>query len=302
MSRFKLLKVETDINKIYRPSEKFTFKLTFNNEAVVNDDVEFVVTYFGDAYSDSHDQNICHNTIGPLQTGKLYFELETSPIDLTKIPIKTLFGLTTILIVGKFKGEQFIRIGYVVDVSYPGINNEDLIDSEEEAIDIPEEEEEAENEEELSDGEDDLVAEDEEESGYEVMDDEDLEDEEELKENEECSGDDQPCSEDDGCESAEEDGNLVNSIADALLPKTKERFIPLETPIVDDSDMFDYKNKTMDKRKIELKLLENPIIQVFDIEWGLNGKNEETENIQSSSENEDNVQTENETKKQKINE
>ena len=159
MSKLELISVETDVKKTYKVGDKFNFKLTFDNQSLIKDDVEFKITYFGDSYSDSHDQKIGHNVIGPLPEGKQFFQLETTPIDITKIPIKTLFGLTTILIVGEYKEQQFIRIGYVVDVRYPGIETDNLVDSEDKAladIDNAEEEEiEIMDDEELS--EDELV-------------------------------------------------------------------------------------------------------------------------------------------------
>ena len=65
-----------------------------------------------------------------LPNGKYKLFFETS----TKIPIKTLFDNTTILIIGKFKGQQFCSIGYVVNVAYPGIKTEVLLDSDDAPI------------------------------------------------------------------------------------------------------------------------------------------------------------------------
>jgi histone chaperone ASF1 len=291
MPKLDLVKVEIDTAKVYKVKDSFQFKLTFNNQDQLNDDVEFEIFYFGDAYSDNHDQKICHSVIGPLETGKLCFDLDTTPIDLTKVPIKTLFGLTTILIVGKFKGEQFIRIGYVVDVRYPGIDseklmeNDDIIENEEEeelsdesGVDAAEEEEEgAEIEEEEGDENDEHEAEesnDEEEieedddEGIELMNDEELEEYEDEEYN------------------SNEAGMMEDAIAESLMPGVR-KVIPLETPIVSDKDEFEYKGFSMKQSLIEMTLLEKPIIQVFDIEWGTNNKDQD-EIVESSSENEEN--------------
>lgn len=296
MNKLEFLKVETDTTKIYNPHEKFTFKLVFNNQNLINDDLEFEVFYFGDAYSENHDQKICHNVIGPLEAGKLSFELETNPIDLTKIPIKTLFGLTTILIVGKFHGEQFIRIGYVLDVKHHGIDSEKLIEVDEQPIEEEDDEGEDESVEESSEeGEDDSIEID---DGEECSD-EECENEEccdEECENGECCEEESEvngcnvsgccggeCEEDEECD-AEELG-LENAIADALLPKRAP--IPLETPIVAGQDEFEYKGMKLYQSKIEMTLLDKPIIQVYEIDWNMGEKND-NEDIVESSENETN--------------
>lgn len=294
--KLELIKVETDTAKVYSPSDSFVFKLTFSNQSYISEDVEFEITYFGDAYSEDHDQRICHNVIGPLDAGKLYFELETSPIDLTKIPIKTLFGLTTILIVGKFRGEQFIRIGYVVNVRYPGIDADKLLDGDSAPANDQEDVEEGETSEE----------------DVEIMDDEELDGESCSNKEENCDGedgsDDEPCCSKDECSCDKEDScddepccskdecscnkeECSDSIKDtfeaALLSKNNRKPIPLETPILADKDEFEYKGIPMKQSKIELTLLEKPIVHVFDIDWGHCGSKDDEE-VVASSENEEN--------------
>lgn len=272
--KLELLNVETDTSKVYRPSDSFVFKLTFNNQAHIDEDVEFEITYFGDAYSDDHDQRIAHNVIGPLGAGELYFTLETSPIDLTKIPIKTLFGLTTILIAGKFRGEQFIRIGYVVNVRYPGVDTEKLLDGSETPV---EDQEDADEKDECEDSEDDI----------EVMDDEDLDDESCSDKEESC--DDEPCCSREECSCSKEecDDDIKDALNAVLHPKNDRKPIPLETPILADKDEFEYKEIPMKQSNIELTLLEKPIVHIFDMDWSHCG-NKDDESSMVSSENEEN--------------
>lgn len=294
MSKDKLEVIEVDINvnKTYNVTDQLSFKLTLDCKSLIEDDVEFEVIYFGDAVTDQNDQRIGYNAIGPLQPGKQYFELETSPIDLTKVPIKTLFGLTTILIVGKYHGQQFIRIGYVVNVKYPGVDSDKLLDSD----DVP-----------LNEG-DGLEGDEEEE--IEVMEDEELDDEEgddeEEGENEEGSEEEGDDEEDDsglvddvnsgeydeeahgdefgeGCHHKEELGeNLIFSI---LGSKNNQVPIPCETPIVEGIDEFEYKDIKMKQSCIELELIQKPIIHVYEIDWLKGGKAENDELVESSEEN-----------------
>lgn len=309
MAKLELIKVETDTNKTYKPTDSFVFKLTFNNQEYIGEDVEFEVLYFGDAYSENHDQKIGYNVIGPLDAGKLCFELETSPIDLTKIPIKTLFGLTTVLLVGKFRGEQFIRIGYVVNVRYPGIDSKQLVDSDEGYFEDEEELEEAADD--LEEEEEEVSEEDDEEDEVELMDDKDLEEEEEdysqccSRENCSCDNEAHSCTGNSCCCPNEDEnsmaGNIEDMLANALMPNANHKPIPLETPIVPEKDEFEYKENTMYQSKIEMTLLDKPIIHVFDIDWDTCEKNQQ---VVQSSESEDSCcemgGDEENSKKQKI--
>ncbi|KAI5180822.1 histone chaperone ASF1, partial [Pancytospora epiphaga] len=162
MCKLELVSVEVDTKKTYSSNDRFTFSITVNAMESIPDDVEFEAHYFGDAYSEHHDQKIGSALIGPFEQGKQRFDLETELIDFTKIPIKTLFGLTTILIVAKYKGQQFLRIGYVVNVGYPGVDQNVLADSDDKPLDFPEEESNPEEEEEE----------------IEIMDDEELDEDE----------------------------------------------------------------------------------------------------------------------------
>lgn len=290
MAKLEFLKVETDTGKIYKPKDSFSFKLTFNNQEPLDEDVEFEVFYFGDTYTDNHDQKLCHNIIGPLDAGKLCFELETSPIDLTKIPIKTLFGLTTILILGKFKGEQFIRIGYVVNVNYPEIEAKKLMDSDDKPLNGDEEDEEDEEyvEDESEDGDSGENEESEESdntdnSKSQENDNSDNSDEDEIEVMDDEELDEYEKEEGGSLEESKEGENqeLADALADALMPSNKREPIPLETPIVLDQDEFEFKGFSMKQSQIEMELLERPIVQVFDIEWDTGNKNEVVESSES---------------------
>lgn len=287
MVKLELVSVETDTKKVYKVADNFVFTLTLDVLVPIAEDIVFEVSYFGNAYSDQHDQRIGYNVLGPLEPGKQYFQLETSPIDLTKIPIKTLFGLTTILVVGKYLDQQFIRIGYVVNVQYPGVSPDQLLDSDDQPMDE-------------FDGEEASTANDEEEVS--VMNDDELDDEEdgdeegdgdeEADDDEEDDGDDEDLvAEDDG---ENEDGTCHHSgledvLTKALLPKIPQKPIPLETSIVAGKDEFEYRGIHMKQSKIEMVLLEKPIIHVYTINWkSESDKKDEQEVVESSEENDKN--------------
>lgn len=300
MSQFEVKKISIDTEKVYKPEDKLVFNLVVNNKSEIKDCVEFTTTYLCDSY---FDQQIGNNVVGPLQEGSLSFDLETSPIDLTKIPIKKLFGLTAILISGKFNGKEFVRIGYVVNVTYPGVETATTQDSDETPLNEEEMEEGIEEDME-DDGEEDIEEEDgleeeiEEEDGLEDIDEEELNEDEELsdetleiiedEELDEC--------EDENCK--EYDDLLEESLANAFLnTNAKNEPIPLETTIVNDKDEFEFKGQTLLKSKIQMSLMKEPIIHVYDISWSGNEAVEDENEIQESSSKEDDINTTQNAKK-----
>lgn len=276
-AKLELIKVETDTEKKYHPKDGFVLKVTLDCHEPIDDDVEFEVTYFGDVFSEHNDQRIGYNVIGPLQKGKLYFELETSPVDLTKIPIKALFGLTTVLIVGKYHGQQFIRIGYFVEVRYPGIDSEKLIDTEELPVEEGEVEEEEEEEIEVMDEEEETGSEEDENSL--VADDEDGT-EEEAEEGTDDEGGENAYNEEES-EASERLGNLGNVLASIMNPGAQREPMPCETPITADADSFEYKGFQLKQSSIEMELKNDPIIHVYEIDW-VSNESENNELVESS--------------------
>ncbi|KAI5152023.1 histone chaperone ASF1 [Enteropsectra breve] len=284
MSKVDLVSVKVDTDKKYKPTDSINFLVTLKVHEDIDEDLEFEVSYFGDAYSEYHDQKIGAALVGPLKAGEQFFNIETSPIDLTKIPIKSLFGVTTVLLSGKYKNEQFIRIGYIANVNYPNINIEELADSSDKAIDEMngEEEEGSIEEEEVE------VAEDEELSDDEAENEQEEEDIVEGEENEEENAEDDEEGDD---ESDEEPHNasLLETLSNILAGKNKSEPTPLETPVTYDKDEFEYKGHTFNKNEIEIEILEKPIIHCYEISWGAALENNEDEEIvESSDENNDN--------------
>ncbi|KAG0442472.1 Histone chaperone ASF1 [Dictyocoela muelleri] len=103
--------------------EPIQLSLVLDNTHQIDDDVEFTIIYTGDPENDEHDQIVCEELVGPIPAGKVGFNLETSIVDFNKIPIDSLFGVTSIILEGKYKDQQFLRVGYFVNVSYPGETN-----------------------------------------------------------------------------------------------------------------------------------------------------------------------------------
>eukprot|EP00866_Antonospora_locustae_P001972 jgi/Antlo1/1972/144 len=125
---FKKITSAATVQRLVDPM-KFNVVLECTKE--MKDDIEFDVIYSGDARCEDYDQKICSMLVGPIPTGKVGFVLETDPVNISLINPKQIFGLTSVIIIGKYKSQQFLRIGYVLNVRYPGIPDSKLVDYEE---------------------------------------------------------------------------------------------------------------------------------------------------------------------------
>lgn len=187
---FKSISLKNTIRKITDP---FEFEIVLNSKQEIEEGVIFTVLYTVDVTNENEDQILSETEISPIPKGNVKFNLEADAPDIDRIPLEQLFGLTSIIIIGSFRGQQFLRIGYIVDVYYPGIPNENLItvDETEEVICSEEEEEEDEEEDENDEEVNDLIVDDEEDSkdeekiGDDINDEKDgeklLEDEKNIK-------------------------------------------------------------------------------------------------------------------------
>jgi len=288
MSLVELESIEVDSKKAYAVKDSVDFKITLNVHEDLEEDIEFEIKYFGDAYSEAYDQTICKTMVGPLEAGKQFFHLETEPIDITKLPIKILFGVTTMLIMARYKSQEFMRIGYILSVSHKGVDCERLMESSENEELEGEENEELEGEEseedvevmgdEELDGEENEESEDDSEDGSEDAESEDDDDENLVTsdDDDECSQEGECCHEGGCCHEGEcsheeecDDGHDVPQIGEFInrALTTNRKPIPLETPIVADKDDFEYKGIQMKQSKIVLELLEKPIIHLYEIAW-----------------------------------
>ncbi|KAM0671473.1 histone chaperone [Ordospora colligata] len=269
--KFKSIEVEETGKRLVDP---LTFKIQLACAEEIKSGVEFTVLYNMDVHSDKNDQVLSEIEVAPIPKGKVEFTIEADAPNVDLIPLNKLFGLTSILIVGKYKGQQFVRIGYIVDVSYPGIpsslleNNEQGDDSEE----ITEEEDV--DEEDIDEDEDDIEDEgDEDEDGSE-----DLEDSEGDKKTEETKtlieeaeqraidgnkrlygseGEAEEMEEAVGSDSYSEINRELNMSVGEHSKKSNGEC----------SDVFEYCGYSIDKKLIEMKLMIPPVISSFEINW-----------------------------------
>ncbi|AFM98536.1 gene silencing histone chaperone [Encephalitozoon hellem ATCC 50504] len=263
--KLKSVEVDSTTKKLMDPL-KFSFRFACSNE--IKSGVEFVVLYNMDVHSDENDQVLAEVEIAPIPKGKIEFSIDADAPDVNKIPLDDMFGLTSILIIGKYKGQQFIRIGYIVDVSYPGIPSSKLIknDIEEPSEEIEDKEEDEEDGEENSgsaggSNESDYITEDEDENAesgeprtfMEAVEDVANEGKERIFESE-------------GRE--EEEDERVGSDSYSEINRELNKSVGEEAELGnEDKDVFEYCGYRIDKRQIEMKLMNPPVINLFEIEW-----------------------------------
>ena len=290
-------------NTVQRLVEPMKFNLVLECTKEMEDDIEFEAVYFGNARCEDYDQKIGSILVGPVPVGKIGFELETDPVDVALLNPREIFGVTSVMIIGRYKSQQFLRIGYFLNVRYPGVSNDELVSYEEDACE----------EEELGSTEGSEC-----EDGAETMD--------SAEEEEEVEGEEDAAGEKGGVESGGDEDhdtsggsskhgsvpagdNLESTQADASESphlhclRTREECISgtkyekksaqLEEELgeevhessfseiekdmdraidpCDEEDKIRVNGMVLDKSKIEIEFLEPPLTTVFEINWNEEG-------------------------------
>lgn len=270
MGRLKFKSIEVDgLKKKLMEPLRFNMRLVCSKE--IKDGVEFAVLYNMDVHSDENDQVLAEIEVAPIPQGRVEFSIDADAPDVDRIPLDQLFGLTSIIIVGRYKGQQFVRIGYIVDVGYPGIPAEELVgnDVEELSEEIGNEDEDTESgtggseEETGSEDEDDGSDDGEDESGdedgpgqrtfMEAVEDGAQDGKERVFESE---GKDEEDGERVGSDSYSEINRELNKTVGEAVSEGEE-----------DEDIIHYAGYKIDKKLIEMRLVDDPMINTFEIEW-----------------------------------
>ena len=98
--------------------DPFAFEIEYEALANLQDDLEWRVIYVGSAEGDNYDQVLESIFVGPVTAGSFRFTLETNPPEPANIPADDLLGVTVILLTCSYRGNEFIRVGYYVNVEY----------------------------------------------------------------------------------------------------------------------------------------------------------------------------------------
>jgi len=96
----------------------FMFEIMFECNQELEEDLEWRLTYVGSAESTNYDQVLSSILVGPVVLGYNSFVFEVDPPDPSKIPEKDAIGVTALLLSCLYKEQEFVRVGYYVNVSY----------------------------------------------------------------------------------------------------------------------------------------------------------------------------------------
>jgi histone chaperone ASF1 len=111
----------TDVVVLNNPSDvhsHFQFDITFECLQELPEDLEWRVTYVGNAEDPSYDQTLEEVMVGPLVVGINRFVLQAPPPDYSKIAQEDLVGVTVVLISCFYVNREFLKIGYYVANEY----------------------------------------------------------------------------------------------------------------------------------------------------------------------------------------
>lgn len=99
-------------------SNPFQFELTFECIEELKEDLEWKMIYVGSAESEDYDQVLDTIYVGPVPEGRHIFVFQAEPPDVTKIPEQDAVGVTVVLLTCCYRGQEFVRVGYFINVDY----------------------------------------------------------------------------------------------------------------------------------------------------------------------------------------
>lgn len=111
----KEIKITSVDSRIDDPLE---FKITFHCLKNFEDSLEWKVVYVGSPESESFDQTLGCIGVGPVPEGLNQFVFETKPPNIDLIQKEDVIGVTIILITCSYMKQEFLRVGYYVDVYF----------------------------------------------------------------------------------------------------------------------------------------------------------------------------------------
>lgn len=99
-------------------TDPFEFEISFECLQNLEEDLEWKIVYISCAESKDMDQELDCIALGPITRGALKFIFNAPSPDFTKIPPEDIHGMAVVLILGSYRNEEFIRIGYYVHNVY----------------------------------------------------------------------------------------------------------------------------------------------------------------------------------------
>lgn len=105
-------------NSESRFGDKIEMDIKFEAFEALKDDVEWRVIYVGSAYDPSKDQTLESVVVGPIQQGIHSFTLDVPAPNPAIIPEDDLIGATVVLLTAHYFEQEFLRVGWYVNVDY----------------------------------------------------------------------------------------------------------------------------------------------------------------------------------------
>ncbi|KAH8741788.1 hypothetical protein FG386_001362 [Cryptosporidium ryanae] len=99
-------------------TDPLEFEISFECLQNLEEDLEWKIVYISCADSKDMDQELDCIALGPVTRGALKFIFKAPAPDFTKILPEDIHGMAVVLILGSYRNEEFIRIGYYVHNVY----------------------------------------------------------------------------------------------------------------------------------------------------------------------------------------
>lgn len=84
--------------------------------------MEWKIVYVGSADDEKYDQTLDSVLVGPVQLGVNKFVFQADAPNPARIPSQNILDVTVVLLLGLYKDQEFIRVGYYVNNEIPGYN------------------------------------------------------------------------------------------------------------------------------------------------------------------------------------
>ena len=98
--------------------EDQTWKVTLECLAPLSSCVDIRFVWVGSAQNCNHDQIMDEIEVGPFSVGTNEFEVEISAPNVDEIPKQEILQPTVMQILFGYKGQEFLKVGYYVNVAY----------------------------------------------------------------------------------------------------------------------------------------------------------------------------------------
>eukprot|EP01026_Neomeris_dumetosa_P068112 TRINITY_DN6660_c0_g1_i6.p3 TRINITY_DN6660_c0_g1~~TRINITY_DN6660_c0_g1_i6.p3 ORF type:complete len:173 (+),score=32.29 TRINITY_DN6660_c0_g1_i6:87-605(+) len=119
----------TSVNVLENPApfqDPLCFEIQYDCHQDLQSDLEWKIIYIGSTKGEEYDQELEDVCVGPVKAGTFKFQLEADAPNPGLIPQDDLLGVTAILLMGLYRDQEFVRIGFIVNVEY---NTEELMEN-----------------------------------------------------------------------------------------------------------------------------------------------------------------------------